>query len=79
MIDNGVATAATTMLSPLVPVCGVGVAESVTFAVNAYVPAVVGVPLIVPAPEIVSPDGSVPVLMERVSGATPPVAATDWL
>jgi hypothetical protein len=59
------------------PVCerGVGVLESTTWTEKAVLPALVGVPLIVPAEERVSPAGN-EVLFARlkVYGVTPPAA-----
>jgi len=58
-----------------VAVCAVGVAESVTLAVNGEEPAVVGVPEIVPFAALrFKPAGSVPELMDHVYGVVPPVA-----
>ena len=54
--------------------------ESTTLAVKLYVPAVVGVPLIEPVDASnVRPGGRLPVLIENVKGATPPVAASAEL
>ena len=49
-------------------------AESVTLAVKFDVPAVVGVPVIVPVLESVRPAGSDPALMDHVYGVVPPEA-----
>lgn len=48
--------------------------ESVTLAVKANVPSVVGVPLMRPEEESVSPGGSAPVVSPKVYGAMPPDA-----
>ena len=45
--------------------------ESATFAVNVYVPGLVGVPLTVPDVSMVSPGGRVPDA-DHVNGAVPP-------
>src|SRR4051794_32311498 len=49
-------------------------AESVTLTVKLEVPAVVGVPVIVPFVASVSPAGSDPALTDHVYGAVPPLA-----
>ena len=49
-------------------------AASVTFAVKSKGNAVVGVPEIVPAPDIVKPGGRLPAATDHVYGVVPPVA-----
>jgi hypothetical protein len=64
------------MLNDCVAVCAVGAVESVTLAVKLNVPAVVGVPEIVPlAAASVRPAGSAPELMLQLYGVVPPLAA----
>jgi hypothetical protein len=64
------------MLNDCVAVCGVGAVESVTLTVKLNVPAVVGVPEIVPlAAASVRPAGNVPELMLQLYGVVPPLAA----
>ena len=64
MICTGVTAAATVMLNDFVAVCAVGAVESVTLTVKLNVPAVVGVPEIVPlAVASVRPPGNAPALM----------------
>ena len=62
----------------LMTICSAFVSDrlfaSVTLAVKLEVPAVVGVPVIVPVLERDKPAGSVPALTDHVSGAVPPVA-----
>src|ERR1700690_151313 len=54
--------------------------ESTTWAVKLYVPAVVGVPVMAPVDALsVKPGGRVPVMIENVYGATPPVAISAEL
>ena len=54
--------------------------ESVTFTVNEYGPAVVGVPLITPVDAFsVRPAGSEPEASAKVNGAVPPVTVIDEL
>jgi hypothetical protein len=56
-------------------VCAAGVAESVTVTEKLYVPAVVGLPEIVPEPLKLSPGGRVdPIVTAQVKGAVPPEA-----
>jgi hypothetical protein len=75
VILTGVGAAATVMLSDCVAVSAAGMFESVTIAVKLNVPAVVGVPEIVPlAAANVKPAGSVPVLTLQLYGAVPPLA-----
>ena len=65
----------TVMLSCLLTVCGVGVAESVAVTVKFQVPAVVGVPVIAPVDESSdNPAGSVPTVTLQVMGGVPPEA-----
>ena len=59
-------TALIVMLRLLVDVCGVGVAESVTVTVKGNVPAVVGVPKIVPEPLRLRPAGKLPDVTAQV-------------
>jgi hypothetical protein len=62
------------MLRFAVAVCGVGVVESVAVTVKLLVPAVVGVPLIVPVVgPSTRPAGSVPVVTAQLTGFVPPV------
>jgi hypothetical protein len=62
------------MLRFALAVCGVGVVESVAVTVKLLVPAVVGVPLIVPVVGLsVRPTGSVPVVTAQLTGFVPPV------
>ena len=76
MICIGVTAAATVMLNACVAVCRVGAVESVTLTAKLNVPAVVGVPEIVPlAAAIVRPAGNVPELMLQLYGVVPPLAA----
>jgi hypothetical protein len=64
------------MLNACVAVCRVGAVESVTLTAKLNVPAVVGVPEIVPlAAAIVRPAGNVPELMLQLYGVVPPLAA----
>lgn len=49
-------------------------AVSVTFAVKSNDPAVVGVPEIDPAAEIVNPGGRLPAAMDQLYGGVPPLA-----
>ena len=66
VICTGVTAAATVMLNACVAVCAVGAVESVTLAVKLNVPAVVGVPEIVPVvPFNVNPAGRVPVVVDH--------------
>ena len=51
-------------------------AESVTFAVKSKEPAVVGVPEIAPAPDIVKPGGKLPEATDQACGVVPPLAAS---
>lgn len=67
---GGVAAALMTICSGCVPD---RFAESVTFAVKLYVPAVVGVPVRAPLVASVSPAGSAPALTDHVYGPVPPV------
>jgi hypothetical protein len=61
------------MLCPeMVAVCGEE-AESLTCGVNAKLPATVGVPLIAPDAESVSPAGNEPEATDHVYGVVPPV------
>ena len=54
-----------------------GISESVTIMVKFDVPVAVGVPLIAPVAAFnVNPAGKVPLKMDHVYGAAPPVAAT---
>ena len=53
-----------------------GEPESVTFIVKLKVPAVVGVPEIVPVADRVRPPGKAPELMLQLYGVVPPVAAS---
>ena len=53
-------------------------ALSVTFTVKLAVPAVVGVPEMVPLVLRLSPAGSEPVDTVHVYGGEPPVAASGW-
>ena len=60
------------------PVCerGVGVLECTTWTEKDVLPALVGVPLMVPAEERVNPAGKdAPLAREKVYGVTPPAAA----
>jgi hypothetical protein len=76
VICTGVTAAATVMLNACAAVCAVGAVESVTFAVKLNVPAVVGVPEIVPlAAASVRPAGNAPELMLQLYGVVPPLAA----
>jgi len=76
VICIGVTAAATVMLNACVAVCRVGAVESVTLTAKLNVPAVVGVPEIVPlAAAIVRPAGNVPELMLQLYGVVPPLAA----
>jgi hypothetical protein len=62
------------MLSDCVVACAVGAVESVTLTAKLKVPAVVGVPEIVPlAAASVRPAGNAPELMLQVSGVVPPL------
>ena len=64
VICTGVTAAATVMLNDFVAVCAVGAVESVILTVKLKVPAVVGVPEIVPlAVASVRPPGNAPALM----------------
>lgn len=68
------------MLSACVDDCAPAPLESVTFTVKFEAPfGPLGVPVIAPAPLIVNPAGSVPLLTEKVSVPAPPDAATVWL
>jgi hypothetical protein len=65
------------MLNDCVAVCAVGTVESITLTVKLNVPAVVGVPEIVPlAATSVRPAGNAPELMLQVSGVVPPLAVS---
>ncbi|MGD0922780.1 MAG: hypothetical protein ABSA70_13585 [Terriglobia bacterium] len=65
------------MLSGLLAVCGVGVAESVAVTVKSEVAAVVGVPEIAPVDELSdNPAGSVPTVTLQVTGVVPPEDCT---
>ncbi len=75
MVSTGAAPGFTTMPQASVAVF---VALSVTCSVNAYEPAVVGVPEIDPAGLIVRPGGNVPLARLHVYGGTPPVADRSW-
>jgi hypothetical protein len=73
---HGHAFGAIVMLNCCVAVWGVA-AESVTCTVNVVVPDPVGVPVICPALESVSPAGKlVPFARDQVSGGEPPFAAS---
>lgn len=61
----------TVMESAFVEVCAV---LSVTFTVKFHVPAAVGVPVMDPTIDMVSPGGSDPTLMDHKYGDTPPAA-----
>ena len=50
---------------------------SVTFAVKLLAPAVIGVPVMVPVGERISPDGSVPADTVQTYGTIPPEADSD--
>jgi hypothetical protein len=70
--QEGPAVALTVMLRLPLAESGVGALESVTFTVKVVVPAVVGVPLMVPAEERANPAGrEVPFPRRKVKGATP--------
>ena len=58
-----------------------GLLESVTFTVKLAVPlGPLGVPVIAPVLAFMaSPAGRAPALIEKVSGARPPVVTTVWL
>lgn len=71
VIDNGAAAMTTCNDSVML-----WEAASVTFAVKPNVPAAVGVPDNTPAPDSVSPPGSVPALTDHVYEPVPPVAAS---
>ena len=76
MPQDGPAEEFTVMLR--LPVCerGVGVLESTTWMEKDVLPALVGVPLMVPAEERVNPAGrEVLLAREKVYGVTPPAAA----
>src|SRR6266536_1690808 len=64
----------TASVKDFVAVCGFG-AESKTRTVNAYEPAVVGVPLIVPLAASDRPGGGAPLEIVHVYGGTPSVTA----
>src|SRR5271157_358442 len=68
------------MLRACVAVC-TGLLESATFTVKLAVPfGPVGVPVIAPVLALMlKPAGSAPAVIEKVSGAKPPVVATVWL
>ena len=67
------------MLNACVAVC-TGLLESVTLTVKFEVPfGPLGVPVIAPAPLSVNPGGKLPVVVENVKGANPPVVAIVWL
>jgi hypothetical protein len=53
--------------------------ESVTDTTNDLLPAVVGVPEIVPEELRLSPAGRLPLVIAHVYGVLPPVAARAWL
>jgi hypothetical protein len=60
--------------------CFVAVPPPVTWTVKVEVPAVVGVPLITPAEDRLSPAGSDPTVTDQVRvAAVPPVVANVWL
>ena len=65
MICTGVTAAVTAMLIFAVALCA-GELESVTFAVNEELPAVVGIPLICPELLSVRPAGSEPELSNQL-------------
>jgi hypothetical protein len=70
------AAAIVTEKGPLA-VSGTGVVESVTVKVKLNVPAVVGVPEMVPVElSMVSPGGSDPLAIDQLYGGVPPVTAT---
>ena len=69
------ASAAIARVSTAVAVTG-GDALSVTATVKLSVPAVVGVPDIMPSAARVMPSGSIPALTLQLSGAVPPLAAS---
>jgi hypothetical protein len=63
-------------VNDFVAACAVGTVESVTLAVRLNVPAVVGVPEIVPlAAASVRPAGKAPELMLQLYGVVPPLAS----
>jgi hypothetical protein len=66
------------MLRACVVVWGVGEVVSVVLTTKAKVPAVLGVPEIVPVALSVRPVGSKPEAMDHVYGAVPPVTARLW-
>ena len=70
-----VSTPATVMLKALVLVPE-GLPESVTWTVKLKVPAVVGVPVIVPAVDKLRPVGNVPLLIDHDVGVMPPLAVS---
>ena len=54
--------------------------NGVTVTVKVEVPVALGVPEIVPLPELMeSPSGRLPLVMLHAYGCTPPLAATVWL
>ena len=54
-----------------------GLSESLTVTVKVEVPVALGVPEIVPLPELMeSPSGKLPLVMLHAYGCTPPLAAT---
>jgi hypothetical protein len=64
----------------LMTICSDWVSErfsaSTTLTTNLNVPAVVGVPVMVPLLFSVNPTGNEPLLIDHVNGAVPPVAVT---
>ena len=71
MLNGGAGAGLIVMRSALV---ADWLAESATRAVKSKSPAVVGVPLIAPAEERLSPVGSAPAATLQVKGGVPPVA-----
>jgi hypothetical protein len=77
VICTGVAVAAIVRLNDFIAIWAVGEFESVTLGVKLNVPAVVGLPEIVPvAAASVRPAGSAPELMLQLCGVVPPLACS---
>ena len=71
---------ATTVIVNVADACSAGLSESVTCTVKVFVETAVAVPEITPVDESSdNPDGSIPLAMDQLNGAMPPVVRICWL